>query len=323
MKKVISFGEALIDFIPTESGLPLAEVEHFKRAAGGAPANVAVAIAKLGGYSYFAGKVGDESFGHFLESVFKNHGVHTDYLLFTKEAQTALAFVSLREDGERDFLFYRNPSADMLISAEEIERSWFEEAGIFHFGSITLTHPVSEGATLQGVLLAKETGNLISFDPNLRFSLWPSPETARDKIKPLFSSTDVLKVSEDELRFLTETDHEETAVKQLLEIGVSLVVVTRGSAGSNYFTHALSGTVPAPSIKPVDATGAGDSFVGGLLYQLANMDITEANISNLVDNREAVESALRFANACGAITTTGRGAIPSLPTLQQVTAFMG
>lgn len=322
MNKVISFGEALIDFIPTENGLPLSQVEQFKRAPGGAPANVAVAVAKLGGNSYFAGKVGDDAFGHFLESVFQEHGVHTDYLLFTKEAKTALAFVSLRQDGERDFLFYRNPSADMLISPEEMDRSWFKDVGIFHFGSITLTHPLSEAATLQGMLLAKEADSLVSFDPNLRFSLWPSPEEARTKVTPLFVSTDILKVGEEELHFLLETDDEQEAVQHLLGLGISLAIVTKGRGGCSYYTPRLSGNVPVLPVDAIDTTGAGDAFVGGLLYQLATLQITKSTIQTLSDNQERLESVLRFANACGAITTTGRGAIPSLPTVDKVQQYL-
>ncbi|MDX1654395.1 MAG: PfkB family carbohydrate kinase, partial [Candidatus Competibacteraceae bacterium] len=162
MKKVICFGEALIDFVPTVNGLPLAEVEQFRRAPGGAPANVAVAVAKLGGESHFAGKVGEDAFGEVLIKMFRDHRVQTDYLLTTHQAKTALAFVSLREDGERDFLFYREPSADMLFAVEEMQRDWFAGCGIFHFGSITLTYPVSEAATLQGVQLARQAGALVS-----------------------------------------------------------------------------------------------------------------------------------------------------------------
>ena len=322
MKKVISFGEALIDFVPTVSGLPLADVEEFKRAAGGAPANVAVAIAKLGGDSYFAGKVGDDAFGHHLEAVLKAHGVKTDCLLFTKEAKTALAFVSLRADGERDFLFFREPSADMLITAEEMKPEWFRDTGVFHYGSITLTWPVSKGATLKGIELAKQAGVLLSFDPNLRFSLWPSPEKARDEIVPLLPTADVLKVGDEELFFLTQTDNEQEGVKRLLDLGIDLVLVTKGREGCSYYTPKLSGTVPVIPVQSVDTTGAGDAFVGGFLYQLARLDIAKGNIDQLTANQDTLESALRFANACGAITTSGRGAIPSLPTLERVKEFL-
>jgi fructokinase len=322
VKKVICFGEALIDFIPTVSGLPLSEVEQFKRAAGGAPANVAVAIAKLGGNSYFAGQVGNDAFGRHLETTFQNHGVKTDYLIFTDKAKTALAFVSLRADGERDFLFFREPSADMLISPDDMKPEWFWDAGIFHYGSLTLTWPVSKDATLRGIELAEQAGVLLSFDPNLRFSLWPSPEVARGTIVPLLSAANVLKVSDEELVFLTETDNENEGVEQLLDLGIALVLVTKGKAGCSYYTPALAGSLAVPDVQRVDTTGAGDSFAGGFLYQLARLDISRNNLDSLIGNRDGLESVLRFANACGSITITGRGAIPSLPTLAQVENFL-
>lgn len=321
MKKIISFGEALIDFVPTISGLPLAEVEQFRRAAGGAPANVAVAIAKLGGDCYFAGKVGDDAFGHCLGSILKDHGVDIDSLLYTRKAKTALAFVSLRADGERDFLFYREPSADMLMTAEEMNPAWFQQAGIFHYGSITLTWPDSKAATLRGIELAQQAGALLNFDPNLRFSLWPSPEAARDEIVPLLPHADILKVSEEELSFLTQKEKEREAAQYLLELGVELVLITKGGEGCSYYTSSLAGTIPVTRVESVDTTGAGDAFVGGFLYQVARLDIAKDNLERLTDHRDTLESVLRFANVCGAITTTGRGAIPSLPTLEQVENF--
>ncbi len=321
MKKIISFGEALIDFVPNVSGLALSDVEQFKRAAGGAPANMAVAVAKLGGDSHFLGKVGDDAFGRHLETVLRDHGVKTDMLLFTREAKTALAFVSLRADGERDFLFYREPSADMLITPEELDPAWFADPGIFHFGSLTLTWPQCKATTYKAVQLAKEAGNLISFDPNLRFSLWSSPADARDAVVPLLPSADVLKVSEEELEFLLQTKDEDVAVQRLLELGIALVVVTRGRLGSSYYTASVSGAVPVTPVMSVDTTGAGDAFVGGMLYQLATLDASRQNLEALTRNQATLEAILRFANACGAITTTGRGAIPSLPTLDMVNDF--
>ena len=321
MKKIISFGEALIDFVPTQSGLPLSEVEQFKRAAGGAPANVAVAIAKLGGDSHFAGKVGNDAFGHHLASILKDHGVNTDSLLFTDEAKTALAFVALRADGERDFLFYREPSADMLMSAAEMNPTWFNGAGIFHYGSITLTWPVSKQATLRGIELAQQAGVLLSFDPNLRFSLWPSPQQAREEIVPLLPFADILKVSEEELGFLTQQEKEQEGVEYLLELGIDLVLITKDRSGCSYYSAELAGAVPVAAVESVDTTGAGDAFVGGFLYQVARLDMTQNNLTQLTGHRETLESVLRFANACGAITTTGRGAIPSLPTLDQIEQF--
>lgn len=322
MKKVISFGEALIDFVPTVSGLPLSGVTLFQRAPGGAPANVAVAVARLGGLSYFAGKVGADAFGEYLRTMFGEYGVHTDYLLSTAVAKTALAFVSLRADGERDFLFYRDPSADLLLAAHELTPDWFSECAVFHYGSLSLTGPVSAAATLAAIRLARAQGALLSFDPNLRLALWPSPIIARTQIVPLLASADVLKLGADELAFLLESDDERRAADSLLEQGVALLVVTCGAAGCRYYTPYLSGSVPVRPVQAVDTTGAGDAFVGGLLYQLAERGLNRERLASVLGERATLETMLAFANACGALTTSGRGAIPALPTQEQVTAFL-
>jgi len=322
MGKIITFGEALIDFVPLKNGQPLSQVDQFVRAPGGAPANVAVAIAKLGGSSFFAGKIGDDSFGHFLASMFKVQKVHTDYLIFTREAKTALAFVSLKENGERDFLFYRDPSADMLISTAEVKLTWFNEANIFHFGSNTLSYPISKEATLKGVQLARESGTLVSFDPNIRLSLWSEPNEVKEEILPLLSSTDILKVSEEEYQFLLDTNKEELAAEKFLSEGISLVVITKGEKGSSFYTKHHNGDIPVPKVKPIDTTGAGDAFVGGMLYQLGNKHVQKSTFQQMLMDKESLAEILKFANACGAITTTGRGAIPSLPTLAKVKSFL-
>ncbi|MEH7122496.1 PfkB family carbohydrate kinase [Bacillus sp. JJ1773] len=318
MKKIISFGEALIDFIPTENGLGLAQVEMFKKSPGGAPANVAVAGAKLGGNSFFAGKVGDDHFGHFLNECLKSYQVHTDYLLFTKEAKTALAFVSLNKEGERDFEFYGSPSADMLFSAEEVDKSWFAGDEIFHFCSNSLSSPFSCKATEKSIELAKRAGALISFDPNIRFPFWSSKEKVRSTVLPLLNSVDILKISEDELTFLLETDYEREAVGQLLKLGISLIVVTKGADGCSYYTESVTGTISAPHVQTIDTTGAGDAFVGGLLYRLSLLNIQKGNLREYLNQKETLESVLEFATYCGAITTTARGAMAALPSLENI-----
>ncbi|WP_066070727.1 PfkB family carbohydrate kinase [Neobacillus soli] len=322
MKKIISFGEALIDFIPTENGLGLTKVETFKRNPGGAPANVAVAVAKLGGNSYFAGKIGDDSFGHFLSDCLKGYNVNTEYLLFTKKAKTALAFVSLNETGERDFQFYGSPSADMIFSAEEVDESWFSGNEIFHFCSNSLSYHVSRKATEKGMEVAKQKGALISFDPNIRFPFWTSHEDVRSTILPLFSSVDILKISEEELSFLFEEDNEKKSVEKLLNLGISLIVVTKGNQGCSYYTSSISNDISAPVVKTVDTTGAGDAFVGGLLYQLALLSIQKENIHGYFNDRKTLDNILQFSNACGAITTTERGAMTALPSVESINEFL-
>lgn len=321
MKPVMSFGEALIDFVPTQNGQPLSEVEGFRRAAGGAPANVAAAVARLGGDSYFVGKVGDDAFGRFLETTLKDSGVNTEHLLFTREAKTALAFVSLRDDGERDFMFYREPSADMLFEASEMNPTWFQTPGIYHFCSVTLSHPTSAAATRRGAELAYQKNWLVSFDPNLRFPLWKRPEDAREAVLPLIPFANLVKVSDEELLFITQSRDPDRGARALLDLGVDLVVVTRGNKGSDYYTQHSQGHVPSVTVEAVDATGAGDAFDGGLLYQLAERDLDRPGFRRLLQNAEALEEILRFANVCGAITATGRGAIPALPTRETVERF--
>lgn len=322
MKKIISFGEALIDFIPTENGLGLAQVETFKKSPGGAPANVAVAAAKLGGNSYFAGKIGDDSFGHFLKDCLKNYQVKTDYLIFTKEAKTALAFVSLKEDGERDFQFYGSPSADMIFSSGEVDESWFTGDEIFHFCSNSLSYHVSRKATEQGIETAKQKGALISFDPNIRFPFWSSEEDIKAAIMPLLLSVDILKISEEELFFLFEMDNEKKTVEKLLNMGISLIVVTKGSQGSSYYTKSLSVTLSAPLVETIDTTGAGDAFVGGLLYQLSLLEIQKENLDDYFSQKHTLDSIIKFSTACGAITTTARGAMTALPSAEDIQEFL-
>ncbi len=283
---------------------------------------MAVAIAKLGGNSYFAGKVGDDSFGHFLNSSLKNYNVNTDYLTFTKDAKTALAFVSLKTNGERDFLFYRNPSADMLISPEEVDESWFEGDEIFHFCSNSLSYRVSAKATKRGIELAKRKEALVSFDPNIRFPFWTSKESIKESIFPLLTSVDILKISEEELHFLFGTNNENNSVQQLLNFGISLIIVTKGSQGSSYYTKNISGNISSPRVKTIDTTGAGDAFVGGLLYQLSLLDIQQKNLQRYFHQKDNLDNIVQFSSVCGAVATTERGAMTALPSVESIKAIL-
>lgn len=322
MKKIIFFGEALIDFIPNVNGLNLTKVETFKRNPGGAPANVAVAVAKLGGNSYFAGKVGDDSFVHFLDGCLKDYNVKTDYLLFTKEAKTALAFISLNDNGERDFQFYGSPSADITFTTEEVEESWFTGKEIFHSCSNSLSYPISRKATEKGMVVAKQKGALISFDSGIRFPFWTNDEDIRTTILPLLPSVDILKISEEELSFLFEEDNETISIEELLNLGISLIVVTKGSQGCSYYARSISNDIPAPLVRTIDTTGAGDAFVGGLLYQLALLNIQKGNIDEYLNDRRTLDNIMKFSNVCGAITTTARGAMTALPTVESINEFL-
>ncbi|KAJ4968605.1 hypothetical protein NE237_015306 [Protea cynaroides] len=309
---IVSFGEMLIDFVPTVSGVSLAEAPGFLKAPGGAPANVAIAVSRLGGKSAFVGKLGDDEFGHMLVSILEDNAVVTDGILYDPAARTALAFVTLRSDGDREFMFYRNPSADMLLKESELNLDLLKTAKIFHYGSISLITEPCRSAHLKAMEVAKEAGALLSYDPNLRLPLWPSPEDARDQIMSIWESADIIKVSDVELEFLTGNDTiDDQSALSLWHPGLKLLLVTLGEKGCRYYTKDFHGAVDAFKVKAVDTTGAGDSFVGALLCKIVNDH-------SVLEDEIQLREALKFANACGAITTTKKGAIPALPTESEV-----
>jgi fructokinase len=318
MSKVICLGEALIDFVPEKNGSALKDVFQFQRTPGGAPANVSAAISLLGGKSYFIGKVGADSFGDFLEEVLQGTGVQTQYLRKTKDAKTALAFVSLNKNGERDFLFYRDPSADMLLKAEELDPMIFSGDGIYHFGSVTLITEPSRSATMHGLELAEQNGLIISYDPNIRLPLWSDHEVARAEILKPLSRAHIVKVSDDELTFLAGEEDEAKAIEKMMTGSVKLLVVTRGRKGCSYYTPYQNGSVEGYPVDAVDTTGAGDAFVGALLYHLHNEVSTLDQFENLLKYENVLKKILYFANVCGAITTTRRGAISALPSFEEI-----
>lgn len=309
---VVCLGELLIDFVAQETGQLVGDVSGFQKAAGGAPANVAVAVRRLGHPSAFLGQVGDDPFGHYLADVLHHDGVNVDGLRFSGVARTALAFVSLADNGERSFVFYRHPSADMLYQPQDIDKKVLSSAKIFHFGSITLITEPSRSATLQATTIARQNGALISYDPNLRLALWDSPESAKAGMFLGMGYADILKISEEELVFLVGKD----AVQPLFDAysNLKLILITRGANGSVAYTR--TGKIAEHkgyAVQAVDTTGAGDSFMAGVLVGI---------LEHGTAYESHFEEILAFANAVGAITTTGRGAIPSLPTRDQVRAFM-
>ncbi|PJF28950.1 MAG: fructokinase [Phototrophicales bacterium] len=307
---VVCLGELLIDFVAQETGKRVGEVNGFQKAAGGAPANVAVAVRRLGHPSAFLGQVGDDPFGHYLAEVLEADGVNIDGLRFSKVARTALAFVSLADDGERSFVFYRHPSADMLYQPQDIDEAVLSTAKIFHFGSITLITEPSRSATIQAATHARQQGAIVSYDPNLRLALWDSPDSAKAGMLLGMGYADIMKISDEELVFLTGGDD----IKPLWNDTLKLILVTHGANGATAYTR--DGQVvhqKAYSVQAIDTTGAGDSFMAGVLVGILEHGAPYAH--HLAD-------ILNFANAVGAITTTGRGAIPSLPTRVQVRAFI-
>jgi len=307
---VVSLGELLIDFVALESGVSVGDASGFEKKPGGAPANVAVAVQRLGVPCYFMGQVGDDPFGHYLAGVIQAEGVDVTALTFSDVARTALAFVSLGANGERSFQFYRHPSADMLMTTDDLRLEVLDHAQIFHFGSITMITDPSKTATLTAARTALERGLKVSYDPNLRLALWEDADAARAGMMLGMDYAHVVKVSDEELAFLTEGD-----LAPLWREHTEVILVTAGEQGATaHLRNGLSVAVKGYSVQPVDTTGAGDAFVAGFLVgMLEHPDY---------QNADTLQQMLRFANAAGAITTTGRGAIPSLPTRAQVLALM-
>ncbi|KAK7385685.1 hypothetical protein VNO78_31481 [Psophocarpus tetragonolobus] len=310
---VVCFGEMLIDFVPTINGVSLAEAPAFKKAPGGAPANVAVGISRLGGSSAFIGKVGEDEFGYMLANILKENNVNNEGMRFDPGARTALAFVTLRSDGEREFMFYRNPSADMLFQEDELDLDLIRKAKIFHYGSISLITEPCKSAHIAAAKAAKDAGAVLSYDPNLRLPLWPSADRAREGILSIWETADIIKISEEEISFLTkgEDPYDDAVVRKLFHPNLKLLLVTEGAEGCRYYTKEFSGRVKGVKVNAVDTTGAGDAFVAGILSQLV-VDLS------LLQKEEELRDSLKFANACGALTVTERGAIPALPTKEAV-----
>jgi fructokinase len=315
MADVVCIGEALIDFVPTETGKGLGDAEAFRKAAGGAPANVAVGVVRLGRTSAFMGMVGDDGFGRFLTSTLSEAGVDVTPLRLTDRARTGLAFVSLQSSGEREFLFYRNPSADMMFAPEDIDEAAIASASIVHFGSITLIAEPSRSGTLRAVDMARARKKLVSYDPNLRLRLWTSADEARAGMKLGLQEANIAKIGEDELEFLTGNADAIKGARSLWHDDLKLMAITRGAQGCYWLTGAAHGAVDGFKVKPVDTTGAGDAFMAGLLVGL--LDEPSA-----LEDHELLAKICRFACAVGAITTMERGAIPALPRREEVAMFL-
>ncbi|RTD99631.1 carbohydrate kinase family protein, partial [Paenibacillus whitsoniae] len=261
---VVAIGEYLIDFTPygvSEAGQPL-----FERNPGGAPVNVAVAVAKLGGRSGFIGKVGADPFGAYLREALVEQGVSDSGLVVSDEAHTTMAFVQLDGRGERSFHFARQPGADLLLREEELNKAMLDEARICHFGSISMTAEPAYSATVAAVQRAREHGALISYDPNWRESLWPDVEVGKKTIAAGLALADIVKVSEEELRFLTGEQQLEPAARGLAERhAITLLLVTAGGEGAYYLLDGKWGHVESFAVRTVDTTGAGDGFFGAFL----------------------------------------------------------
>ncbi|MBQ6160399.1 MAG: carbohydrate kinase [Oscillospiraceae bacterium] len=317
MPDILTVGELLIDL--TQTHVDEGFVRHFAANPGGAPANVAVAAAKLGASAGFVGKVGCDTFGADLRAVLERWGVETAGLYSTAEALTTQAVVSVAPSGERSFAFYRSPGADTLLTEEEVARAMGRCPKIVHFGSVSLTAEPARSATLAAARLGRAGGALVSYDPNYRANLWPDLETALTWMKKPLPMTDILKISDEELPLLTDTDEPERGSALLAELGIRLILITLGSKGVFYRMGGSTGTIPGIRVQVADTNGAGDTFHGALLSRLVLRG--SAPLAGL--EAPELEELLRFANRAAALTCTRSGAIPAMPTLEEVEAFAG
>lgn len=311
---VTALGELLVDFTPagiSDQGNPL-----YERNPGGAPANVAACVARLGGKSAFIGKVGRDNFGSFLTDTLRDREVDCHNLLATDKASTTMAFVTLGENGDSSFTFARKPGADLLLKQEELDLKLIDESRVFHFGTLSMTASPARVATMAAAGWAQQCGDIVSFDPNYRPDLWPSEEAAKLMMFKGLEYADILKLSLNELEMLTGTGNLEEGTGKLAASNLKLIVVTLGPEGCFYRLGGTMGKLPTYQVNSIDTTGAGDSFWGAVLYQ-----ITRGSLDLSALSKERLEDILDFANAVGALVTTRRGCIAVQPGLEEVESF--
>ena len=316
MPKALCIGELLIDFVSTTPDVTLAEAPGFVKAPGGAPANVAVGLAKLGVDAGFIGKVGADAFGDFLRETLQQNNVDTAYLIAGDTSRTTLAFVATRSDGMKDITFYRHPGADIQLSPDEIDTRYVRSSELFHYGSVSLSHSPSREATLAAIRAAKAGGARLSYDPNLRLMLWDNANDAKRWIWEVMPYADVVKISEEEWEFVTGDADFAYGIKQILDLGVKLLVITLGERGCYYTNGNAEGFVDGFVVNVVDTLGAGDAFVAAMLTQL----MSHADLTSLEKFR--LDAIMRYANAAGALATQKVGVIPSLPTPTEIENFL-
>ena len=311
MKKydVVAMGEALIDF--TDIGLSENGMKVFEQNPGGAPANVACACARLGLKTAFLGKVGKDMHGALIIDTLKENGVDVNGLVRDEKAFTTLAFVSLGEKGERSFSFSRYKSADVLFSQDEINTDILKNTKVFQFGSLSLTDEPSKSATLECIKIAKESGAVISYDPNYRALLWESEEKAICEMKRVLHLVDIIKISDEEIKLICGTDNYSEAAKILHNYGIKIVLITLGENGAFVSNATESVLVPTEKTDVVDTTGAGDCFLAAFLSKL--ISINEDNI-----DINALSEICRFSNKAAGICVSRRGAIPAMPFYEEL-----
>ena len=304
MKKVLCAGEALIDFVSDHPGMSLKDTSSFTRKAGGAPANVAAAIAKLGAEAYFCGSVGQDFFGDFLEETFKNNHINTDMMYKLKNRNTTLAFVSLKEDGDRDFRFMRD--ADAVLSYQKIEK-YLNQFDLFHFGSATAFLDGELKDTYFKIMeYAKKHDKIITFDANYRDALITDEKEYIRCCKEFIKNSYIVKLSDEEVKLISGIDDIKEASKSIASLGCNYLFVTLGKEGSLLVSGNKQVIIPVEEVKMVDATGAGDAFIGAIIAQVLNTP------------EKTMEEIARIANNVGAMTTTKVGALESIPTWNEI-----
>lgn len=312
---VTALGELVIDF--TENGLS-AQGNHLMEAnPGGAPCNVLSMLGRLGRKTAFIGKVGDDFLGHHLKTVVEDAGIDTQNLLLDEKVHTTLAFVHTYPGGDRDFSFYRDPGADMNLRPEEVDEALIADSRIFHFGSLSMTHPGVREATQKALRIAKESGCLISFDPNLRPPLWNTLEEARERIAFGMTQCDILKISDNEIQWFTGEEDYDAGIRILQQTyRIPLILLSMGRDGSRaYYRDSRVEAAPFLQKNTIETTGAGDTFCACVLSF-----VLEHGLDDL--SEQDLHEMLRFANAAAALITTRKGALRVMPTKEEVQALL-
>lgn len=307
---VIALGELLIDF--TMNGQSEQGNNMFEACPGGAPCNVLAFLNKMGKKTAFIGKVGKDQFGTLLRETITEAGIDASNLVVDENVNTTLAFVHTFPDGDREFSFYRNPGADMMLTADEVNPEVVKDTKIFHFGTLSMTHDGVREATKKAVETAKENGCLVSFDPNLRPPLWSSLDLAKEQMEYGFGKCDILKISDNEIQFVSGKEDYDEGIAYLQEkYNIPLILLTMGKDGSRAYYKGMRVERPGFSVKAIETTGAGDTFCGSSLNYLVDHDF-----DNLTE--EQLGEMLTFANAAAALVTTKKGAIKAMPVKEEV-----
>lgn len=308
---VIAVGELLVDF--TLNGVSNQNNAIFEACPGGAPCNVLAMLQKLNKKTAFIGRVGNDMFGNMLKRTIDEIGINSTGLAFDSKTNTTLTFVHTLSDGDREFSFYRDPGADMMLSVEDIHTELIQSAKVFHFGTLSMTSENAREATIYALELAKKNHLLISFDPNLRSPLWKSLDDARNQIKRGFQYCDILKISDNEVQFVADCEDLEEGIQYIRdEFKIPIIMLTLGKDGSVvYYKNMRIESKGFPQEKVIDTTGAGDTFCGCALSYLVDKDIHELT-------RTQLEEMLTFANAAASIVTTRKGAIRSMPDKEEI-----